>query len=419
LGGHIGFLSPINSWVSKEIAWIRPDMTPNRRLAHAANGFDMEVGAIAIWAGLAVATAGLLVLLRPLCRRLQLVDHPDERKQHGESVPLAGGVAMLLVVLPTMLGAATLQAISFHPQWWVVLFTAVGLLFVGTVDDRVPLNAGTRMVVQISAALALVYAGGFRVETMGALGELGHFSVPFTVLVIVSFLNACNMVDGADGLLGSVLLPPLVAIALIAGAPLNWGAGMLAAVVFGFLLFNWPARSATRSRLRVFMGNGGVLFISLFTAAILIRASGRDGPLLIPLMDLATTCVRRIVHRVSPLSADRGHIHHRLLMAGLSPTQIALSYLGVSVAATLAAVMLPRMGADDFWLWTIAAAILTSATMLEIWRSTRARNRARAMVHAHLPEPCEDALARHHPVVPRAHQHPLPDKLFKRTGTGG
>jgi UDP-GlcNAc:undecaprenyl-phosphate GlcNAc-1-phosphate transferase len=388
----------------------------------------MEVGAIAIWAGLAIVTAGLLVLLRPVCRKLQLVDHPDERKQHGESVPLAGGVAMLLVVLPTMLGAATLQTISFHPQWWVVLFAAVGLLFVGMVDDRVPLKAGTRMVVQVSAALALVYAGGFRVESMGALGELGRFSVPFTVLVIVSFLNACNMVDGADGLLGSVLLPPLVAVALIAGAPLSWGAGMLAAVVFGFLLFNWPARSATRSRLRVFMGNGGVLFISLFTAAILIRASGRDGPLLpgsialltlIPLMDLATTCVRRIVHRVSPLSADRGHIHHRLLMAGLSPTQIALSYLGVTVAATLAAVVLPRIGADDFWLWTIAAAILTSATMIEIWRSTRARRRARALVHAHLPVPCENDLARHHPVVPRTHQHPLPDKLFKRTGTGG
>ena len=337
----------------------------------------MEVGAIALWAGLAAVTAGLLVLLRPVCRKFQLVDHPDERKQHGESVPLAGGIAMLLVVLPTMLGAAALGAISFHPQWWVVLFTAVGLLCVGTVDDRVPLKAGTRMVAQVGAALALVYFGGFRVESMGALGELGRFSAPFTVLVIVSFMNACNMVDGADGLLGSVLLPPLAAIALVAGAPLSWGAGMLAAVVFGFLLFNWPARSATRSRLRVFMGNGGVLFISLFTAAILIRASGRDGPLLpgaiplltlIPLMDLATTCVRRIVHRVSPLSADRGHIHHRLLVAGLSQTQIALSYLGVTVAATLVAVLLPRMGADDFWLWTIAAAILTSATMIEIWQ---------------------------------------------------
>ncbi len=388
----------------------------------------MEVGAIALWAGLAAVTAGLLVLLRPVCRKFQLVDHPDERKQHGESVPLAGGIAMLLVVLPTMLGAATLGAISFHPQWWVVLFTAVGLLCVGTVDDRVPLKAGTRMVAQVGAALALVYFGGFRVESMGALGELGRFSAPFTVLVIVSFMNACNMVDGADGLLGSVLLPPLAAIALVAGAPLSWGAGMLAAVVFGFLLFNWPARSATRSRLRVFMGNGGVLFISLFTAAILIRASGRDGPLLpgaiplltlIPLMDLATTCVRRIVHRVSPLSADRGHIHHRLLLAGLSHTQIALSYLGVTVAATLAAVLLPRMGADDFWLWTIAAAILTSATMIEIWQSTHARKRARALVHAHLPEPCESDLARHHPVVPRTHQHPLPDELFERTGTGG
>ena len=386
----------------------------------------MEVGLIAIWAGLAVVTAGLLVLLRPVCRKLRLVDHPNERKQHGESVPLAGGVAFMLVIVPTMLCAAAIQALSIQPQWWVVLLTAIGLLAVGIVDDRVELRAGTRMIAQLVAALILVYVGHFRVESLGALGELGQASVPFTVLVIVTFLNACNMVDGADGLLGSVLLPPLVAIAFIADAPLSWGAGMLAATVFGFLLFNWPVKSAARSRLRVFMGNGGVLFIALFTAAILIQASGQDGPLqpgavalltLVPLMDLATTCARRIVHRVSPMSADRGHIHHRLLMAGLSPAQIALTYLGVSAAATLTGVWLPRAGADGLWLWAIAAAILTTATMLEIWRSTRARVRAHAILQQRPEVPCSPELARPHASVPRSHRHPLPDEFFERTGT--
>ena len=250
--------------------------------------------------------------------------------------------------------------------------------------------------------------------------------MPFTVLVIVSFLNACNMVDGADGLLGSVLLPPLVAIAFIADAPLSLGAGMLAATVFGFLLFNWPVKSAARSRLRVFMGNGGVLFIALFTAAILIQASGRDGPLLpgavalltlIPLMDLATTCVRRIVHRVSPMSADRGHIHHRLLLAGLSPTQIAVIYLGVSAAATLTGVLLPRAGVDGFWLWAIAAAILTTATLLEIWLSTRARVRAHAILQQQPEVPWSPELARPHARVSRKLEQPLPEDFFDRTGT--
>jgi len=234
-------------------------------------------------------------------------------------------------------------------------------------------------------------------------------------------------VDGADGLLGSVLLPPLVALAFIADAPLSWGAGMLAATVCGFLVFNWPVKSAARSRLRVFMGNGGVLFIALFTAAILIQASGQDGPLLpdaaalltlIPLMDLATTCARRIVHRVSPMSADRGHIHHRLLMMGFSPTQIALTYLGVSAAATLTGVWLPRAGADGLWLWAIAATILTTATLLEIWFSTRARMRAHATILQQRPAArCSPELARPHAIVPRKHEHPLPDDFFERTGT--
>ena len=387
----------------------------------------MEVGLIALWAGLAVVTAGLLMLLRPVCRKLRLMDHPSERKQHGESVPLAGGVAFMLVIVPTMLCAAAIQTVSIQPEWWVVLFTAIGLLAVGIVDDRVELKARTRMIAQLVAALTLVYVGHFRVESMGALGELGQASVPFTVLLIVTFLNACNMVDGADGLLGSVLLPPLVAIAFIAGAPLSWGAGMLAATVCGFLVFNWPVKSAARSRLRVFMGNGGVLFIALFTAAILIQASGQDGPLLpdaaalltlIPLMDLATTCARRIVHRVSPMSADRGHIHHRLLMMGFSPTQIALTYLGVSAAATLTGVWLPRAGADGLWLWAIAATILTTATMLEIWFSTRARMRAHATILQQRPAaPCSPELARPHAIVPRKHERPLPDDFFERTGT--
>jgi len=343
----------------------------------------MDLGHIGIWIGLVAVTASLIVLLRPICRKLLLVDHPSERKQHGESVPLAGGVAMLLVTVPTMLGAAALQTVAIQPGWWVALFTAVGLLVVGTIDDWTELRASVRIMAQLIAALTLVYAGGFRVESMGALGELGRASVPFTLLVIVTFLNACNMVDGADGLLGSVLLPPLVAIAVVASAPLSLGAGMLAAVVLGFLLFNWPARSAARSRLRVFMGNGGVLFICLLTAAILIRASGHDGPLLpgavalltlIPLMDMATTCVRRIVHRVSPLSADRGHIHHRLLMVGFSPTQVALCYLGVTVAATLTGVLLPKAGFD------IPLGLVTlGSTFTGGWMPRRSRSRARTI----------------------------------------
>jgi UDP-GlcNAc:undecaprenyl-phosphate GlcNAc-1-phosphate transferase len=389
----------------------------------------MDVGLIALWAGLAVVTAGLLMLLRPVCRALRLVDHPSERKQHGESVPLAGGVALVLVIVPTMLGATALSTVTIDPKWWWVLVTAVGLLGVGIVDDRVELQARSRMIVQLLAALTLVYMGGFRVESLGALGELGGASVPFTVLVIVTFLNACNMVDGADGLLGSVLLPPLLAMAFIANAPLSWGAGMLAAVVFAFLLFNWPARSAARSRLRIFMGNGGVLFIALFTAAILIQAAGQEGPLLpgavalltiLPLTDMATTFVRRVVHRVSPLSADRGHIHHRLHLQGLSHAQVACVYMGVTATATLTAILMPRLGFDDLWLWTIAAALLTSATMLEIWFSTRARRRARSRPHAHLPEPCANELAHPHTAVPRAHpHHELPNKFLERTGTGG
>ncbi len=310
-----------------------------------------DLGRLAVWVTLVAATVAVLAVLRPLCYRFNLLDHPTERKQHGAPVPVAGGIAMLLVVAPTMLGATVIDPRTAFSHWWVVLVAAVTLLGVGMIDDRRGLSAGRRLLIQLLAAVAVVYVGDFTVTSLGSLGDLGSWSRPFTVLLIVSFLNACNMVDGADGLLGSVLLPPLVVIAVIANEPLNWGSGLLAAAVLGFLVFNWPSRSGERSRRRVFMGNGGVMFIALFMAAVLIHATVPGGPLrpgtvpmlvLLPLAELATTCVRRIVRRVSPLSPDRGHLHHYLLHHGLTPRSLAWTYLLVSTSATVFIVVLSR-----------------------------------------------------------------------------
>lgn len=326
------------------------------------------------------AMIGVIGLLEPICRRYNLVDHPNDRKRHGEAVPVAGGIALILVVTPSMLGAAVVEHISFHHSWWIAMATGLALLAVGTLDDRRGLTPRVRLIIQVAAALTLVYAGNFRVTSLGTLGSLGWTSVPFTVLLIVAFLNACNMVDGADGLLGAVLLPPMIAIAALSNVPLSWGAGILAAAVCGFLLFNWPAASGPRRQHRIFLGNGGVLFIALISAALMVRASGAGGPLfpgsvpwlvMIPLIELSTTCVRRIVNRVSPMSGDRGHLHHRLLAKGLSPAALARGYLGVAVMTTFVGALMPLTDIDGIVLWAGAAAILSGATLLELWFSTR------------------------------------------------
>ena len=139
----------------------------------------------------------------------------------------------------------------------------------------------------------------------------------------------------------------------------------------------------------------------------------------VPIIDTFWIIVRRIRSGSSPFTPDRGHIHHRLLLRGWSPTQIAVTYFGFTVAATLTAVLLPMAGADGLWLWAIAALILTTATMAEIWRSTRARVRARDLIHLYPAEPCAHESMGARAVVSRTHQHPLPDELFQRTGTGG
>lgn len=327
------------------------------------------------------ATVVLVAMLGPVCHHYDHLDKPSDRKQHGKPVPLAGGFAIVVVAITAMSLAAITRHVPLHGFWWIGPVLGLGLLVVGTIDDRIGLSPRSRLVAQLTAALLLVYPGGYLVTSLGTLGELGWASVPFTVCAIITFLNACNMIDGADGLVGAVLVPPLIAISCVSSSPLSWGAGIMACAIAGFLVHNWPTRSGPR-RGRVFLGNGGVLFTALVVSDLLIRVSGPNGPLLpgsvpwlvmIPLLEISTSSIRRVVRRTSPLGADRDHLHHRLERLGVSPPTIAIGYLGLATATTLVGVAIPSMQIDGIVLWAVAAAILTCATLLELWWTSRRR----------------------------------------------
>jgi UDP-GlcNAc:undecaprenyl-phosphate GlcNAc-1-phosphate transferase len=141
-----------------------------------------------------LATMLLVLLLRPLARRLGLVDHPkSDRKVHEIPTPLAGGAAISLAamaaaafLLPTTRDLEALGAASLL------------MLVVGTLDDRFDISWRVRIVAQATAALILFLWGGVRVEWIGnALGFAGHtlgvLSLPFTVLATVGITNALVM----------------------------------------------------------------------------------------------------------------------------------------------------------------------------------------------------------------------------------
>ena len=297
---------------------------------------------------IAFGTAVLLLwFLRRVAFRIDLLDQPGERKDHQGAVPLIGGLAMFLAF---SFAALTLAAPIAHLRSF---FMASALLVVvGVSDDLHELSSGARFLAQITAALLMSLHGGVVLHDLGAIGPqggmavLGDWSVPLTVFATVGVINALNMSDGIDGLAGSLSLMTALSLALIAWIGGDVGAVrillLLAAVIVAFLLFN--LRSGRRRAL-VFMGDAGSMFLGFVLAWFFIHLSQGGERLMtpatalwifaVPLIDTVSQMLRRILKGRSPFSADRGHFHHILMLAGFSPRQTLGIILAVTAVTTL------------------------------------------------------------------------------------
>jgi len=336
----------------------------------------------------------ILQLLQPVAARLNLLDHPAGRKDHAHPTPITGGIAMALAVM--VAGMATLTQAG-TPFYGFILASLL-LVVVGLLDDRYDLRWWIRVPAQVVAALVMVYVGDVRVDELGAAfgitgGSLGWLSVPFTVFATVGLINAVNMVDGIDGLAGSLVLAALLMLgcaALYSGnIMIGERAMVLAGAVSGFLWYN--LRMPWRPKATLFMGNAGSAFLGLAIAWIAFRLTQSPShpvnPVLalwllpIPVMDCLVLLVRRMRQRKSPFSADRDHIHHLMLDAGFSPTQVCATLVVFSGMCGLLAGQAMRMDVPH----PLIMAVFLLMCMVWYWTTAR---RARSLrffrfVHAH------------------------------------
>jgi UDP-GlcNAc:undecaprenyl-phosphate GlcNAc-1-phosphate transferase len=287
-------------------------------------------------------TIGLIILLRPLARVTGLLDKPNARKRHAGHIPLVGGIAIYLALL-----IATLSGAWFVGRAGIVLEAGAGafllagfvLVFVGMWDDVRSLSPLSRFAAQIAAALIMIYGGGVVINDLGDIGgtgqpiELGIWAVPFTVFVTVGLINAINMADGLDGLVGNLVLVSLVglgwAVALWGGAKVTSMINLLSAGVIGFLVFN--QRVFWRSRAAVFLGDAGSMLLGLALAWITISLSQNPGHpispaaslwfLAVPVCDTVSVSMRRFREGKSPFQADARHGHHLFIQVGFSVTE--------------------------------------------------------------------------------------------------
>ena len=296
-------------------------------------------------------TWGLTLVLIGRAAELGLVDHPVGRKNHESPTPVVGGVAMLVAV--------TVLAMTVMPSPKLMLgfsLAALVILVSGWLDDMKDLRWFWRIGAQSVAALIMIYVGGVQIEQIGPLFglrpmALGDLSVPFTVFATVGVINAVNMADGIDGLAGSIVFATLLmlgAAAVYSGnnAMLPLLSAMVGAVA-AFLWFN--VRRPGQPKARTFMGNAGSAFLGFVIAWFSFRLTQSAGhpvspvlaPFLIalPVVDCLALIVRRLKEGRSPFSADRGHLHHLMIDAGFTPSQVVATVVAISLAIGLVAAL--------------------------------------------------------------------------------
>jgi undecaprenyl-phosphate alpha-N-acetylglucosaminyl 1-phosphatetransferase len=277
----------------------------------------------------AAITLAAIFWLRPLARRIGLVDRPDKRKRHRGRVPLIGGLCFFLGTIAGLLYLGNLDP-------FIVSLLACGaiLLLFGLIDDMYDLSPRARLLIQASTVALMMAATGVYIDSAGDLfggGEirLSLLGIPLTIVAVVGLVNAFNMLDGIDGLAGSLAMVSIVAILAFSGS--GWPQPsvllmlqILAIALVPYLMVNlgWPDGR------RIFMGDAGSTLIGFVLAWSVIDLSQRGGSLApvdvlwcvaLPVMDTLAVMYQRMRRGLSPFRADRRHLHHLLRDAGFSP----------------------------------------------------------------------------------------------------
>lgn len=290
-----------------------------------------------------------------LAYKIGAIDVPkDKRRVHKKPIPRLGGLAIYYGFLISVLFFCNIDKQLIGIIGGSLLIVGVGIL-----DDVMQLRASVKFIVQIIAALIVVFCD-VRIKAIsmpipmveGGILSLGVFSVPITVLWIVGVTNAVNLIDGLDGLavgISSIATFSLFFIAILAGEPVvAILAAALAGSCLGFLPYNFnPAK--------IFMGDTGSTFLGYMLSIICIQGLFKGYviisfivPFLIlglPIFDTAYAILRRIKNKKPIMSPDRGHLHHRLIDMGLSQKQtVAIMYV-ISMLLGLSAVMVVGQGA--------------------------------------------------------------------------
>lgn len=349
---------------------------------------------IAALVGLAAFSVAFVTVprLRSLALRANLLDMPGDRRVHTRPLPRIGGLGIYLAFVVAVGASFALPVERFQIEVERIVLLLVGatlVVAVMAVDDIVGIAPLPKLGFQIAAA-ALVVVPRWRGSEHGIIVEqlnapwVGTVRLPivvavvFTILWIVGMMNAVNWSDGLDGLAGTIALVASIVLFLHtyfrpAGDPqftISVLAIALAGAILGFLPFNWHPS-------RIIMGDSGAMFLGFALATISVIGGAKIATTLlamgIPILDTAWVIIYRVMHGRSPVVADRGHLHHRLLDAGLSQPQVVACFAGLTAVFGMSALLLPTRESKLYVLMLMAVLLLAIIAWLARRRPLRNR----------------------------------------------
>lgn len=283
----------------------------------------------------------------------KLVDVPDGRKVHKSPIPSLGGFGIFAGFILSLLVSVPISGIN---GLQFIAASAFIIYLLGLKDDVLIISPSKKFVGQLLAVSLLVFKGNIRLDSLYGILGIGHLpyvaSVALSILCLILVINAFNLIDGVDGLAGTlgVISSLIFGIYFLMAHDVLFSvmAFSLVGGLAAFLIFNFtPAR--------IFMGDTGSMLVGLINGVLVLHfvqvaanptsvLPVASAPMIafailaVPLFDtLRVFAIRIVVHRRSPFSPDRNHIHHLLLDCGFSHPLISLVLGGFGLCIILAA----------------------------------------------------------------------------------
>ena len=307
----------------------------------------------------------LTPIVRVLAFKLGAIDIPrDNRRMHKKPIPRIGGLAIFFSFFIT-----SLLFCNIDHQLMTVLGGSMLMVLLGVLDDIYALNPWLKLIWQLGVATATVLSG-IKIDQInigGSYVELGIWSIPITILWIAGLTNAINIIDGLDGLscgVSTISSVSIFFVIVIQGG--DYTSALITLILIGsclgFLPFN-------KNPAKIFMGDTGALFLGYTLSVISVEGMFKSHALIslivpliifaLPLADTAFAIIRRLLAGKSPFSADRGHLHHKLVDMGFTQKEsVKILYSICGILGLVAVFMCDKMFSENIIFKSVIVALI-------------------------------------------------------------